>query len=80
MIIDTNKLSKYFEMNFTIDGDTIVTGLISEEELEEELFDLLTGFYDGYWLLSKVNKEKLLATDVFQCLLQDYDEFFSQGE
>ena len=80
MIINANKLSKYFEMNFTIDGATIDTGLISEEELEEELFDLLTGFYDGYWLLSKVNKEKLLATDVFQCLLQDHDEFFRQGE
>lgn len=66
MIINVNKLSKYFEVNFTIDGTTIETGLLSEEELEEELFDLLAGFYDGYWLLSKGNKEKLLATDVFQ--------------
>ena len=80
MIINVNKLSKYFEMNFDIDGNTIDTGLMTEEELEEALYEMLVAFYDGYYLLSRKNKETLLSSDFFTALMQDHDEFFRQGE
>lgn len=80
MIINVNKLSKCFEVNFDICGNTIDTGLMTEEELDGVLYEMLVAFYDGYWLLSRKNKEELLSSDFFNALMQDHDEFFRQGE